>query len=40
MIFSLQAYDPLIAIVKRFSRYGTCSTNLNPPSPPFSKGGT
>jgi len=28
-----------LSIVKSFFRYGTCSTNLNPPYPPFSKGG-
>jgi hypothetical protein len=28
-----------IAIAKSFFRYSTCSKNLNPPYPPFSKGG-
>jgi hypothetical protein len=28
-----------IVIAKSFFRYGTCSKSLNPPYPPFSKGG-
>jgi hypothetical protein len=33
-------YVTYIAFAKSFFRYGRCSVNLNPPYPPFPKGGT
>jgi len=39
-LFLVNFFDKnAIAIAKSFFSYGTCSKNLNPPYPPFSKGG-
>ena len=35
-----RSFFAFIAIAKSFFRYGTCPESLNPPYPPFPKGGT